>query len=307
MTLKTFSTYIFLLLAGFSFSQFPKNMDFSDRSVAETGTVTGGATVSYYGAEKKLVRGLIVPKEYVYFKTSCELLMNGIDAGWINSPNWKRKYEWKYGEDYEDGLFRTKQDDEKMLPQRFVLNNVFQPAKAHPLFQYMLNKNDSLYQPQSGSGSSRDYQVKVQKYENNPPRMTVGIHINDMLRTTSISQYQELDWKVKLKTPYKVYKRNDSIWFRQTDALDMENNDLRFQRNSVIIVIGSVKDIDFSKGMTDGTQEYRLTAYPNKDATTLTRIDHVIIELTGHDESIKLFFDKIDWATIDKAFKVKAK
>jgi hypothetical protein len=307
MNQKRFYTYVFLLFAGLSFSQFPKNMDFSDRSVAETGTVQGEATVNYYGAEKKLVRGLIVPKEYVYYKNSCELLMNGIDAGWINSPNWKRKYEWKYGEDYEDGLFRTKQDDEKMLPQRFVLNNVFQPAKAHPLFQYMLNKNDSLYQPQSGSGSSRAYQIKVQTYENNPPRMTVGIHINDMLKTTSISQYQELDWKVKLKTPYKVYKRNDSIWFRQTDAMDMENNDLRFQRNSVFICIGSIKDIDFSKGMTDGTQEYRLTAYPNKDANTLTRIDHVIIELTGHDESIKLFFDKIDWATIDKAFKVKAK
>jgi hypothetical protein len=164
-----------------------------------------------------------------------------------------------------------------------------------------------LYQPQSGSGNSRDYQIKVQTYENNPPRMTVGIHINDMLRTTSISQYQELDWKVKLKTPYKVFKRNDSIWFRQTDAMDLENNDLRFQRNSVFVVIGDIKDIDFSKGMTDGTQEYRLVAYPDKEATALTRIDHVIIELTGHDESIKLFFDKIDWASIDKAFKVKAK
>jgi hypothetical protein len=307
MNLRVLNTCGFLLLAVLSFSQFPKNMDFSDRSVAETATVQGGSTVSYYGADKKLVRGLIVPKEYVFYKNSCELLMNGIDAGWINSPNWKRKYEWKYGEDYEDGLFRTKTDDEKVLPQRFVLNNVFQPAKAHPLFQFMLNKNDSLYQPQSGSGSSRDYQVKVQTYENNPPRMTVGIHINDMLRTTSISEYKELDWKVKLKTPYKVYKRNDSIWFRQTDAMDLENNDLRFQRNSVFIIIGSVKDIDFSKGMSDGTQEYRLVAYPNKEATTLTRIDHVIIELTGHDESIKLFFDKIDWTTIDKAFKVKAK
>ena len=305
--MRIFNTSLFLLITTFAFSQFPKNMDFSDRSVAETGTVQGGATVSYYGAEKKLVRPLIVPKEYVFYKTSCEFLVNGIDVGWINSPNWKRKYDWKYGDQYEDGLFRTKKDDEKNLPQRFVLNNVFQPAKAHPLFQYMMNKNDSLYQPQAGEGVTREYQVKVQNYENNPPRMTIGIHINDMLRTTSISEYKELDWKTTLKTPHKVYKRNDSIWFRAIDALDMDQSDIRFQKNAVYIVIGSVKDIDFSKGMTDGTQEYRLTAYPNKEANSLTRIDHVIIELVGHDESIKLFFDKIDWKQIDKAFKVKAK
>ncbi|MBK6523820.1 MAG: hypothetical protein IPG08_16760 [Sphingobacteriaceae bacterium] len=70
--MRIFNTSLFLLITAFAFSQFPKNMDFSDRSVAETGTVQGGTTVSYYGAEKKLVRPLVVPKEYVFYKTSCE-------------------------------------------------------------------------------------------------------------------------------------------------------------------------------------------------------------------------------------------
>ncbi|MDZ4665336.1 MAG: hypothetical protein SGJ15_10700 [Bacteroidota bacterium] len=306
MKISTLLLVFLVLITNQFFSQGLKNADYSDRTASETGTLAGGIPVNYFTVEKKTVRQL-VGKEFPYYKTVTEGLINAIDAGWINSPNWKRKYEWNYGEVYTDGLFRTKPDDEKNYPQRFVIGNFFQPAKGHPLYQYMLNKNDSLYQPSAGDGNSHDYQVKVQTYENNPPRMAVNIHINDLMRNTSISEYKELDWKVKLKAPYKVYKRNDSVWFKKIDAMDMEGNDMRFQKNAVYIVIGNIKEIDFSKGMTDGTQEYRWITYPNKEGTSLTRLDHVIIELIGHDESIKLFFDKIDWKKIDAAFKIKAK
>jgi hypothetical protein len=304
--MRILSLYISFFISGIALAQMPKNADFSDRSPVESATLDGGMNVSYFGAEKQLVRPLNV-KEYGYYKAVTENILNGVDAGWINSPNWKRKYEWNYGEVYMDGLFRTKTDDEKKAPQRFVIGNFFQPAKAHPLYQYMLNKNDSLYQPQAGQGNTREYQVKVQKFENNPPRMAVNIHINNLMRATSITEYKELDWKIKLKTPYKIYKRNDSIWFKSIDAMDMEQSDMKFQKNAIYIVIGAVKDIDFTKGMTDGTQEYRWTTYPNKEGTSTARLDHIIIELVGHDESIKLFFDKIDWKKIDAAFKVKAK
>ena len=37
----------------------------------------------------------------------------------------------------------------------------------------------------------RDYLFNVQKYENNPPRMAVNIHVNDLFRTVSISEFKE--------------------------------------------------------------------------------------------------------------------
>ncbi len=306
MNLKSLNTVLLLTISSILMAQMPKNADYSDRSPVETATVQGGQNMSYFGQEKQLVRPLGT-KEYGYYKTITETILTGVDAGWINSPNWKRKYEWSYGEIYSDGLFRTKTDDEKNAPQRFVIGNFFQPAKGHPLHQYMLNKNDSLYQPSSGDGNSRAYQAKVQKYENNHPRMAVNIHINNLMRNLSISEYKELDWKVKLKTPYKIYKRNDSIWFKSIDAMDMDQSDMKFQKNAIFIVIGNLKDIDFTKGVTEGTEEYRWRTYPSKDGSSTTRLDHIIIELIGHDESIKLFFDKIDWKAIDKAFKIKIK
>lgn len=295
-----------LLTNSFVYSQGIKNADYSDRSATETSTLTDGTPVSYYNIEKKLVRQL-VGKEFPYYKTVTEGVINAVDAGWINSPNWKRKYEWNYGETYTDGLFRTKMDDEKNYPNRFVITNIFQPAKGHPLFQYMINKNDSLYQPMTAVTKPRDYLFNVQKYENNPPRMAVNIHVNDLFKTVSISEFKELDWKVKLKTPYKIYQRNDSIWYKNLDPMDQDATDMRFQKNAIYIVIGSTKDVDFSKGMTDGIQEYRWVTYPTKDKTGTMRLDQIIIELIGHDESIKLFFDKIDWKKIDAAFKTKIK
>lgn len=288
------------------FSQGIKNADFSDQTPSETGTLKDDTPVSYYNIEGEVKRQL-VGKEFPYYKTASETMLIGIDAGWINSPNWKRKYEWNYGEKYANGFCRLKTEDEKNDPNRYVITNIFQPAKGHPLYQYMLNKNDSLYQPMSQVTKPRDYIMKVQNYENNPPRMAVNVHVNDLFKTTSISEFKELDWKIKLKTPYKIYQRNDSIWFKNLDLNDQDATDMRFQKNAVYIVIGSTKDVDFTKGMTDGIQEYRFTTYPNKDNTGTARLDLVIIELIGHDQSIKLFFDRIDWKMIDKAFKTMIK
>ena len=236
-----------------TFSQQIKNADFSDQTGSESGNLQDGTPVNYLRFEGK-TRAL-VGKEFPYYKAVTEGAIIAVDAGWINSPNWKRKYEWKYGEEYSNGLFRLKSDDEKNYPCRFVITNVFQPAKGHPLYQYMLNKNDSLYQPITAVSKPRDYLKKVQDYENNSPRMTVNIHINDLFKTTSIAPFKELDWKIKLKTPYKIYQRNDSIWYKNLDPDDQDATDMRFQKNSVYIVIGSLKDIDFSKGMTDGIQK----------------------------------------------------
>jgi len=306
--MKVFKSIIvgLLIANSFAFAQGVKNADYSDRTASETGTLADGTPVNYFTVEKKTVRQL-VGKEFPYYKTVTEGLINAIDAGWINSPNWKRKYEWNYGETYVDGLFRLKTDDEKNYPNRFNITNIFQPAKGHPLFQYMINKNDSLYQPMTAVTKPRDYLFNVQKYENNPPRMAVNIHVNDLFRTVSISEFKELDWKVKLKTPYKIYQRNDSIWYKNLDLSDQDATDMRFQKNAIYIVIGSVKDVDFSKGMTDQIQEYRWVTYPTKDKIGTMRLDQVIIELIGHDESIKLFFDKIDWKKIDAMFKTKIK
>lgn len=297
-----------LVISNLCFSQGQgiKNADFSEQTPSESGSLKDGTPVNYFNIEGEIKRQL-VGKEFPYYKAATESLIQGIDAGWINSPNWKRKYEWNYGEKYANGFCRLKSEDEKNDPNRFVITNIFQPAKGHPLYHYMLNKNDSLYQPMSQVTKPRDYIMKVQNYENNPPRMAVNVHVNDLFKTTSISEFKELDWKIKLKTPYKIYQRNDSIWFKNLDLNDQDATDMRFQKNAVYIVIGSTKDVDFTKGMTDGIQEYRFTTYPNKENTGTARLDLIIIELIGHDESIKLFFDRIDWKMIDKAFKTKIK
>jgi len=306
--MKLFDFIVISLVIGHSTlnAQGLKNADFSDQTPAETGKLADGTVVNYYTIEGATKRSL-VGKEFPYYKAVVEGAIVALDAGWINSPNWKRKYEWNYGEKYENGLNRLKLEDEKNYPNRFMINNVFQPAKGHPLYQFMLNKNDSLYQPMTAVTKPRDYLKKVQEYENNSPRMTVNLYINDLFKANSIAAFNELDWKVKLKTPYKIYQRNDSIWYKNLDLSDQDATDIRFQKNTVYIVIGSLKDIDFSKGMSDGIQEYHMIAYPNKDQTALTRVDLIIIELIGHDESIKLFFDKIDWKKMDAVFKTKIK
>lgn len=297
---------VMMLVASIGFSQGIKNADFSEQTPSETGKLADGTPVNYFNIEGELKRAM-VGKEFPYYKTATESIIVGIDAGWINSPNWKRKYEWNYGEKYANGLCRLKSEDDKNEPNRFVITNIFQPAKGHPLYQYMLNKNDSLYQPMSQVTKPRDYLWKVQNYENNPPRMAVNIHVNDLFKTTSISEFKELDWKIKLKTPYKIYQRNDSIWYKNLDLNDQDATDMRFQKNAVYVVIGSTKDVDFTKGLSDGIQEYRFVTYPNKENTGTARLDLIIIELIGHDESIKLFFDRIDWKKIDMAFKTKIK
>jgi len=306
--MKVFSIVAFFLflLCTTLMGQGVKNADFSEQTPSETGTLAGGIPVNYYSIEGNTKRAL-VGKEFPYYKTVTEGFINAVNTGWINSPNWKKKYDWNYGEDYANGLFRLKTDDEKNYPNRFLITNIFQPAKAHPLYQYMLNKNDSLYQPMTAVTKPRDYLWKVQNYENNSPRISVNIHVNDLFKTISISEFKELSTKLPLKTPYKVYQRNDSIWYKNLDVNDQDATDMRFQKNTIYVMIGTLKDVDFSKGMTDGIQEYRMSTYPNKEKTDLARVDLVIIELTGHEESIKLVFDKIDWKAFDKVFKTKIK
>lgn len=306
--MKSFNIALILLVltVNSSFSQGLKNTDFSDQTPSETGKLADGTPVNYYTIDGVIKRSL-VGKEFPYYKAVSDGAINALDAGWINSPNWKRKYDWNFGEEFANGIFRLKTEDEKNEPCRFVIGNILQPAKGHPLYQFMLNKNDSLYQPMTAITKPRDYLYKVQHYENNPPRMAVNIHVNDLFKTISISEFKELNWKINLKTPYKIYQRNDSIWYKNLDPTDQDATDMRFQKNTIYVIIGSVKDVDFSKGMSDGIQEYRLTTYPNKDNVGLTRVDQIIIELTGHDESIKLFFDKIDWKKMDQVFKTKIK
>lgn len=308
VSMKLIKSAVILLVFSSSFSraQGLKNADYSGQTPTETGKLADGTSVNYYATEGVAKRAL-VGKEFIYYKTVIEGAINSLDAGWINSPNWKRKYEWNYGEKYENGLNRLKSEDEKNYPNEFLISNVFQPAKGHPLYQFMLNKNDSLYQPMTAVTKPRDYLKKVQEYENNSPRMTINLHINDLFKANSIAAFTELDWKIKLKTPYKIYQRNDSIWYKNLDVSDQDAADMRFQKNTVYVVIGNPKSVDFSKGMSDGIQEYHLTTYPNKEQTALTRVDFIIIELTGHDESIKLFFDKIDWKKMDVVFKTKIK
>lgn len=300
-------TFSFMCCLWFgSRSQALKNAEFTDLTPVENGKSVEGFPLNYYSVEGEVVRPM-AGKEFPYYKAVNEGIVNGVNAGWINSPAWKRKFEWSYGESYPNGMCRKKSEDEKNYPNRFVLNNIFQPAKGHPLYQYFLNKNDSLYQPAGNVANSREYITKVQNYENNSPRLSVNIHINNLYKTTSISAFSELNWPIKLKTPYKVYQRNDSIWFKSHDVTDQDATDMRFQKNTIYVIIGAVKDVDFTKGMTDGVDEYRMTTYPNKENTSWSRLDHVIIELTGHPESIKLFFDKIDWKLMEKAFKTKVK
>ncbi len=302
-------SFTFLIVCSLwlgSRSQNLKNAEFPDLTPVETGKSAEGFPLNYYSVEGEIVRPM-AGKEFPYYKSLNEGVLNSVNAGWINSPAWKRKFEWSYGENYSSGMCRKKVEDEKNYPNRFVLNNIFQPAKGHPLYQYFLNKNDSLYRPIGNVANSREYIIKVQDYENNSPRLAVNVHINDLFKTTSISAFNELNWPIKTKLPYKIYQRNDSIWFKNHDITDQDATDMRFQKNTIYVILGEVKDVDFTKGMTDGVDEYRMTTYANKERTAWARVDHVIIELTGHPESIKLFFDKIDWKLMEKAFKTKVK
>lgn len=149
--------------------------------------------------------------------------------------------------------------------------------------------------------------MKVQQYENNSPRLAVKVHVNHLLKAVSISEFREMGTVLKLKTPYKVYQRNDSIWFKNADMYDMDATDMNFQKNTAYVFIGNTALTDFTKGMTEGTDEYSFHVLPEKSKSEWTRLDHIIIELTGHPESIRLFMDKIDWKSLDAAFKFKIK
>jgi hypothetical protein len=296
---------LFLCLTSLK-AQFIKNSDYSDKTIAESITSKEGWLLNYVLEENKLRRAL-AGKETPYYQQLTDKILTAVNNGWINSPNWKRKSEWSVQPAFSNGVFRTKKEDEENTPCRLEFSNFFQPAKGHPLHQYFLNQNDSLYQPSEGERNSKKYLVKVQSYENNSPRIGVKVHINSLLKEKSVSEFAEVSLPLKLKTPYKVYQRNDSVWFKNADVFDMDATDMNFQKNTVYIIIGHLKGVAFSKGITDGTQEYRLTTSSNAEKTDRMRLDQLIIELTGHPESIKMFLDKIDWKALDATFKFKIK
>jgi hypothetical protein len=287
-------------------AQFIKNADFSEKTVVETLTVKDGRTLNYVSENGKTIRAL-AGKETPYYQQLSDKVLTAVNNGWINSPNWKRKSEWALQSEFSNGAYRSKAMDEENAASYFEFSNFFQPAKGHPLYQYFLNKNDSLYQPSAGERNSKAYLTKVQNYENNSPRIGVKVYINSLIKDKSISEFAEYNLPLRIKTPYKAYQRNDSVWFKNADMFDMNESDMNFQKNKVYVVLGNIKCVDFSKGISEGIQEYRLTTYPNKEKTDWMRLDHLIIELTGHPESIKLFLDKIDWKALDAAFKFKIK
>ena len=297
---------IFALIGLQLNAQYIKNADFSESTVAETGNGKDGSLLNYVSANGKLKRTL-AGKETPYYQKLTETILTAVNNGWINSPAWKRKSEWTLQSEYSNGVFRTKVEDQQNAPCHFEFTNFFQPSKGHPLYQYFLNQNDSLYQPSAGERNSKQYLVRVQNYENNSPRIGVKVCINSLLKDKSVSEFKELNVPLKVKSPYKVFQRNDSVWFKSADMFDMDESDMNFQKNTVYVVLGNVKALDFSKGITEGVQEYRLTTYPEKEKTEWMRLDHIIIELSGHPESIKLFMDKIDWKGLDAAFKLKIK
>lgn len=294
-----------ILFSGAALAQI-KNSDFLDLTVVETGKADDGTPVNYVQGDKGLKRAL-TGKEYVYYKTVIENVVAAMDAGWINSPNWKKRYDWKYGEEITNGLYRTKKQDEDGAPNTFVINNTVLPGKGHPLYAYFLKMNDSLYNPANSVNNPEKHLMNVQNYENNSPRLDMTIHINHLLKVTSVSEFVEMDMKYKTKLQYKVFKRNDSIWYKNEDERELDPSSLKYQKNTMYIVIGEHDSIGFTKGITDEVVEYKMLGYPDNNDKQFKRIDHIILELVGHQESINLFLSKFDWKKLEAAFKTKVK
>ncbi|MGE0566550.1 MAG: hypothetical protein AB7O73_01260 [Bacteroidia bacterium] len=283
-----------------------KNADFSEMASLGDGTAQDGMPVKYVSYDGKIARSL-TGKEFTYVNNVNDLLLSGINSGWISTPNWKKKYSWRLDELYTIGLYREKSQDQALLPTAYSINNIIQPAKGHPLYQYFVNQNDSLYQPNTDVANTKAYLMKVQDFENNSPRLNVVLHVNDNFRVTSISDFEKEEMKLRLKSPYAVYHKNDSIWFKETDIISQENNELRFQKNSLIIIIGNPESISKGKGIVDGFSEYWMEASGKSGGEDVNRLNQIMIELTGHPKSIELFLNKINWKQIDKAFKYKLK
>jgi hypothetical protein len=283
-----------------------KNSDFSELPVLGDGTAQDGMPIKYVSVDGKIARSL-TGKEFTYSKQVLDLLLTGVNAGWINSPNWRKKYSWRVDDIFNQGLYREKSHDQSVIPTGFSVNNIIQPSKGHPLYQFFINQNDSLYQPSADIANTKEYLIKVQNFENNSPRLKVVVHVNNTFRETSITNFIKEDRKFKLKTPHDVYHRNDSIWFKDGDIINQENNELRFQKNSTIIVIGNIEGLNKGKGITEGFSEYWMQAVVKSGGEGVNRLDQVMIELSGAQESIELFIKKINWKQIDKAFKYKLK
>ncbi len=300
-------TFLYMLSCAATLSaQTFKNADYLDYTVVETGKTDDGTPVNYYNIEGSIRRAL-TGKEYVYYKTVVENAVSAMDAAWINNPSWKKRYDWKYGEEISGGMYRTKKMDEEGAPNRYAINNTILPSKEHPLFNYFKKMNDSLYNPALNVGKGTEHLLAVQQYENNSPRLDMSIRINELYKTTSVSEITEQDMRFKTKVPYKVFKRNDSIWYKNEDDKENDPSSYRFQKNTLFLVLGNYDLVSFTKGITDETVEYKMFVSNNKTLKQFRRLDYIIIELTGHDESIKLFLSKLDWKKLEAVFKLKSK
>jgi len=300
-----------LLFAGFLLcfglqSQNLRNADYLDFNVTESGTADDGTPLNYYNIEGELRRAL-TGKEFIYYKTVIENAVNAMDAGWINNPCWKKRYDWRYGENISGGMYRAKKQDEDGSPNTYSINNTILPSKEHPLFEFFKKMNDSLYNPAVSVGKGAEHLLAVQYYENNSPRLDMNIHINHLFKTTSASEFEEKELRFKTKVQYKVFKRNDSIWYKNEDDKENDPSSYKFQKNTLYLVLGNYDAVGFTKGITEENIEYKMIVYPNKSNKTFRRVDHIIIELTGHDQSINLFLSKIDWKKLEAVFKLKSK
>lgn len=297
--------FIFLLCSGTLLSQDIKNANYLDLTVSKTGKAADGSELNYYNIEGTNQRAL-QGKEFIFYKTVIEAAVGSVDAAWVNNPNWKRRDNWNYGPEITAGLYRTEKSDELAIPSKFNIKNIILPGEKNPLYKYYHNQLDSLFNPKVHITKPREYTYKLQDFENNSPRIEVNIRINDNLNETSISKYTEVKWTLPIKMGYKIVQKNDSIWYFKENKNDQNSDDLRFQKNTIYIVLGNVKDIAFSEDFVPDIEAdlYKVTV-PYTKATSTARLDNITIEVSGNNQTIKSFIDKIDWKKLEKQFKLK--
>lgn len=300
---RVFLSLFFLNLSVLQ-AQNIKNADYLDLPVVKTVSSPEGIELNYCLVDGNTQRAMS-GKEYLFYKSVIEGVTAAVDVAWINNQQWKHRDPWNYGTEIINGLYRGLNDDEKNAASKFSIKNNFLPGEKNPLFTFYNNQIDSLFKPKNPVTSPREYFWKIQNFENNNPRLSINIYINHSLNETSISGFKAPKQSLKIKTPYKVLARKDSIWYHMADPEDQNSDDLRFQRHSVFVILGNVQDIVFNKLSKDDLFFEQLNISAAKNNTKWARLDNITIELTGHPESVKLFMEKIDWKKIDSLFKLK--
>ncbi len=300
------SILIFLFLNGVVLSQEIKNANYLDLTVSKTAKAADGSELNYYNVEGTNQRAL-QGKEFIFYKTAVEGAVGAVDAAWVNNPIWKRRDNWNYGTDATSGVFRTEKMDELKNPNKFNIKNTILPGEKNPLYKYYQNKLDSLFNPKEHITNPREYTKKMQSFENTSPRLDVNVRINDNLNETSISKFAELKWTLPVKMAYKVVQRRDSIWYFKENVKDQNSDDMRFQKNTVFIILGNAKDVILSEDYVaelDADIRKVMVPYSTTNPST-ARLDNIVIEISGNNQSIKTFADKIDWKKLEKLFKAK--